>query len=105
MASHTIKVTGVSDELLRLLDARVRAQHATGRSEYIRELIRRDVLPHSEGQPAHSGKSWREILAPVHAATPPDETEEDIERFVDDLVATVRREHRERNERGVEEAA
>jgi metal-responsive CopG/Arc/MetJ family transcriptional regulator len=44
-ASHVVKVTGMSEDLLSLLDARVRERHAAGRAEYIRELIRRDVLP------------------------------------------------------------
>ena len=42
--SQVVKVTGMSEELLRLLDARVKQQQATGRAEYIRELIRRDAL-------------------------------------------------------------
>ncbi len=42
--SHVVKVTGMSEELLELLDARVKQQQATGRAEYIRELIRRDAL-------------------------------------------------------------
>jgi metal-responsive CopG/Arc/MetJ family transcriptional regulator len=93
MASHTIKVTGVSDGLLQLLDRRIEAQHATGRAEYIRELIRKDVLT-GEGTP--TSRTFREIVAPVHDATPPDEAEADTEQFVDDLVATVRRERREK---------
>jgi metal-responsive CopG/Arc/MetJ family transcriptional regulator len=92
MASHTIKVTGVSDGLLQLLDRRIEAQHATGRAEYIRELIRRDVLA-GEGPPAD--RTFREIVAPVHDATPPHESEEETEQFVDDLIAKVRRERRE----------
>jgi len=42
--SQVVKVTGMSEELLRLLDARIKEQRATGRAEYIRELIRRDAL-------------------------------------------------------------
>lgn len=34
----------MSPELLALLDARVKERHAAGRAEYVRELIRRDVL-------------------------------------------------------------
>lgn len=41
---RTIKVTGVSDELVSLLDAKIREVHAAGRAEYVRELIRKDVL-------------------------------------------------------------
>ena len=40
----------MSEELLKLLDARVRQQQATGRAEYIRELIRRDALSPSPPQ-------------------------------------------------------
>lgn len=78
MPSHTIKVTGVSDELLKLLDERVRCQHSIGRSEYIRELIRKDVLGH--------GRTFREILAPVHAAnrTLPD-TDEELNTFFNEV--------------------
>ena len=46
-ASHVVKVTGMSAELLELLDAWVKQQQATGRAEYIRELIRRDALTSS----------------------------------------------------------
>ena len=42
--AHVVKVTGVSDELLRLFDERVRELHYAGRAEYVRELIRRDLL-------------------------------------------------------------
>ena len=42
--SQVVKMTGMSEELLRLLDARIKEQRATGRAEYIRELIRRDAL-------------------------------------------------------------
>jgi metal-responsive CopG/Arc/MetJ family transcriptional regulator len=96
MASHTIKVTGVSDELLRLLDQRIQAQHATGRAEYIRELIRKDVL--AERRTVRT-RSFRDIVAPLEEAIPPGETEEESQQFVDDLIATVRRERREQQRR------
>ena len=56
--SHVIKITGFPDELLKLLDARVKERHATGRAEYLRELVRKDLLPEE--------KTFREILAEVH---------------------------------------
>jgi len=93
MASHTIKVTGVSEELLQLLDRRVQVQQAAGRAEYIRELIRRDALADEDQS---QRRSFRDIVAPVHAATPDEETEEESEAFGEDLLATVRRERRER---------
>jgi hypothetical protein len=73
--SHVVKVTGVSDELLGLLDSRVLARHATGRSEYIRELLKRDLI----GEP-----TFRQILAPMHAQGRelPD-TEEELDVFFD----------------------
>jgi hypothetical protein len=63
-ASHVVKVTGMSEELLGLLDARVKQQQATGRAEYIRELIRRDaltplVVPTSQAQGAPRQKARR----------------------------------------------
>lgn len=96
MASHTIKVTGVSDELLRLLDERIQAQHSTGRSEYIRELIRRDLL----GGPVHANlqrpRSFREILAPVYEETQRqgvsnDEIDHDIEEAIRETRAERRK--------------
>ena len=90
MRTHTIKVSGVSEELLHLLDEKVQSQHVTGRAEYIRELIRRDVLG-----PTAPKRTLREILAPVHAETRErGYTEEDIEQFVDEAVTAHRREQR-----------
>ena len=62
-ASHVVKVTGMSAELLELLDARVKQQQATGRAEYIRELIRRDALTSSATPtpPARRHKARRRI--------------------------------------------
>ena len=74
-ASQVVKVTGMSEELLRLLDARVKQQQATGRAEYIRELIRRDALaPHEHKPRRHKTRrrsaedaSERGLLAEYHA--------------------------------------
>lgn len=73
--SQVVKVTGISDELLRLLDARVQQQQATGRAEYIRELIRRDALSVSQLHKPRRHKarrrggaaSERDLLAEYHA--------------------------------------
>lgn len=92
MASHTIKVSGMSDALLRLLDERLREQHSTGRSEYIRELIRRDVLG-NRGNSLTADRSFREILAPVHEETRRSgETEAEIEAFLREQLEAHRRE-------------
>ena len=63
-ASRVVKVTGMSGELLELLDLRVRQQHAGGRSEYIRELIRRDVLSSQRLGPVSPDQS---LLDEYHA--------------------------------------
>ena len=61
--SCVVKVTGMSPELIALLDARVREQHAAGRAEYVRELIRRDVLSR---RPLPAAPSGQEMLAEYH---------------------------------------
>jgi hypothetical protein len=53
--THVVKVTGVPTEMLRLLDERAQRQHFGGRAEYIRELIRRDVLSEAAYKPASVG--------------------------------------------------
>jgi len=79
LKSHIVKVTGITDELLQLLDERVRQRHSTGRAEYIRELIRRDVL-------GDSAATFREILTPIHAdAQERPQTEEQLEAYFDQV--------------------
>jgi len=95
MPSHTIKVTGVSPELLQLLDERIRAQHAAGRSDYIRELIRKDILEAPANGGAPPARSFREILAPVHAETERQGySDEEIDQDIEDAVRETRAERR-----------
>jgi len=42
MSTHTIEVTGIPEETLRLLDDRVR-QHGGDRAEYLRHLLEKDL--------------------------------------------------------------
>jgi len=106
MASRTIKVTGVPEELLQLLDRRIRAQHATGRSEYIRELIRRDVLV----TPGAATSGWPspevpfgELLAPIQAeAERAGEGEDETEKFLREQLEAHRRQRRTRIQAGAE---
>lgn len=82
MPSHTIKVTGVPEELVKLLDERVKRRHGAGRSEYIRELIRRDVLG--------TDPSLRDLLAPIHADTKRrGTTEAEVDQLVDELRSEI----------------
>lgn len=91
MASRTIKISGVSTELLKLLDERISAQRAGGRSQYLRELIRRDVVSGALANGA--GSSFREILAPVHEETHRlGYTNDEIERDVEEALGDYRRE-------------
>ncbi len=65
--SYVVKVTGMSEAMLALLDARVERQQATGRAEYIRELIRRDALTGSGAAPGRGAKR-RKAHSPRAAA-------------------------------------
>ena len=88
MASRTIRVSGISDELLHRLDEKVRQQHAASRAAYIRELICRDVRG-----PEMPTRTLRELLAPVHAETRERAyTEGDVEPFAEEALLAYRRE-------------
>ena len=85
-STHTIKVTGVSGELLSLLDDRIRTQHSSGRAEYIRELIRRDVLSAKEQRGPSADQPFREMLAPLHAeAKLRGYTEEELDGLLEEV--------------------
>jgi hypothetical protein len=57
-------------------------------SHTIKDVLANGRLP--------SGRTFREIVAPLHDATPPEEREEESAQFVADLIATVRQERREK---------
>lgn len=97
MPSHTIKVTGVSTELLHLLDERIRERHSACRAEYIRELIRKDLL---EMGKTPQRRTFREIVTPLHDSAPADETDEESDQFVDELISKTRRDRQNGEKRG-----
>ena len=68
-SSPAIEVTGVSDELLSLLEDRIRSRRSPGRAAYIRELIRHDLLLAEENGGPTPDQTFREILAPLHLET------------------------------------
>lgn len=79
MAPHTITVSGISDELLRLLDEQIQEQRSTGRSEYVPVPIR----PGEPEQRSAHARTIREILVRVHEKTHRScETEEEMEAFL-----------------------
>ena len=87
--SHVVKITGITEELLGMLDDRVRQRHATGRSEYIRELLRRDLL-------GDAGPSLRQILAPVHEqGRTITESDEELDSLFDSARDEVYKERRQ----------
>ena len=61
MPTHTIKISGLSEETLRRLDRRARAQ-GEGRSDHVRKLIEQDFA-HEEAR--QSGRSFDEALAAI----------------------------------------
>jgi len=66
---HTIEVAGIPDDLLKLLDERVR-QTGSDRTEYILKLLQRDLLEtpprsHRDAHP-HADMTFAELLLPVH---------------------------------------
>jgi hypothetical protein len=98
METHTIEVAGIPDELLELLDERVR-QRGGDRASFIRELIRkelqRDVPPSDEGPLPQSGMSFDELLSPVHEqAAARGITEDEMERLFEEARERVREEKR-----------
>lgn len=94
--AHTIKVSGVSPELLSRVDERWRERHFADRSEYVRELIRRDVLA-GEGAPRTLSESVRAIFGAVHEEVARrGYTDEEIAADVAGALAEVRAERPDR---------
>ena len=84
--AQTIKVSGIPDEMARKLDERWRSQHYADRSEYIRELVRRDLRAASLGDFVQ--QTFGAALM---------ESEETIDRDVADAIREVRSDRRKRS--------
>ena len=98
MATHTIEIADIPDELLDLLDEHVR-QWGGDRASFIRDLIRKELQPHSSpsrrGPGPHSRTSFAEILEPVHQQVAESGmTEEDLDRLFEEARERVREEKR-----------
>lgn len=102
--AHNILVEGISDELLELLDDRVRRGHAASRGDYIRELLRKhlhiDELAALYARTAvlsPPNMSFAEIVAPLQEEVRlKDYTEEEMNTLLNETLAEVRREKRQR---------
>jgi metal-responsive CopG/Arc/MetJ family transcriptional regulator len=104
METHVIEVTGISDELLRLLDERVR-QKGGDRSSLIRELIQKELqgTPRSRRKTnrPHAEMSFEEILRPVHRQVEESGiTDEELDRMFEEARAQVRSERKQSRSRG-----
>lgn len=97
MASRTIKVTGIPEELLQRLDRHIQTLPVTGRSEYIRELIHRDVLESRATPPGWPSPElpFSELLAPLQEeAVVRGESEDETEEILCRELAAHRHERR-----------
>jgi hypothetical protein len=69
MGSHTIEVTEIPDELIELLDERIR-QTGGDRASFLRELMQRELKgtpgPCPKNGHPNSEMSFKEILGPIH---------------------------------------
>jgi metal-responsive CopG/Arc/MetJ family transcriptional regulator len=84
--AHTIKISGISDDLIARVE-RWRGQHFADRSEYIRELIRKDVLPNSQTV----SESVKAIFGAVHEeVTRLGYSDEEIARDVAEALSETR---------------
>lgn len=86
--ANVVKISGISDEMIALIDAKWKAEHFADRSEYVRELVRRDLATTKTKSLSEGVKA---IFGTVHeqlAAYGLDESE--IDSDVDKALAEVR---------------
>lgn len=86
--ANVVKISGISDEMMALIDAKWKAEHFADRSEYVRELVRRDL---ATMKAKSLSEGVKEIFGTVHeqlAAYGLGESE--IEADVDKALAEVR---------------
>jgi hypothetical protein len=83
----SIQLPEIPEELLHRLDERAR-RAGVDRGTYVRQLIERDLLPPDSRMP------FRDILAPLHAASQ-GTSEGELERLVTEELNAARRERRD----------
>lgn len=89
--AHTIKISGVSDELLRRVDERWKGRHYADRSEYVRDLIRKDVLGEQENATPNFSAGIRSLFRELHdKANREGWTDEAISENINVALAEVR---------------
>ena len=91
--AHTIKVSGISNELLSRVDERWKGQHYADRSEYVRDLIRKDVIAElsTEKLPSLS-EGIRSLFGALHdEAAKRGYSDEEIAADVEEALSEVRK--------------
>lgn len=98
--AHTIKISGVSDELLSRVDERWKGKHYADRSEYVRDLIRKDVLGESGGEAPSFSQGLRSLFGALHdEATKRGISDEEISADVTEALSEVRSERGKKSKR------
>ena len=82
----SIQLPEIPEDLIHRLDERA-SRAGVDRAAYVRRLIERDLLP------PHTGMTFGEILAPVHAATE-GISQDELEKLVTEELDAARRERR-----------
>ena len=93
--AHTIKISGVSDELLRRVDERWKGRHYADRSEYVRDLIRKDVLGEQGNATPTFSEGIRSLFGALHSrANQEGWTDSEIAEDVENALIEVRQKKR-----------
>jgi hypothetical protein len=97
MANHTIEVAGIPDELMRLLEARVR-ETGGDRDAFIREVLVKELQDRQEPDRSakpHADLTFQEILRPVHRQVAESgTTDEELDEIFEEALEQVRNERR-----------
>lgn len=97
--ANTIKISGISDELLSRVDERWKGQHFADRSEYVRDLIRRDVLTELPAGSPTLAQGIKTLFGALHEeAARRGDTDESVAAEIDDAVAEVRNVRKRRSQ-------
>ncbi len=93
--AHIIKISGVSDELLRRVDERWKGRHYADRSEYVRDLIRKDVLGEQGNATPTFSEGIRSLFGALHSrANQEGWTDAEIAEDVENALIEVRQDRK-----------
>lgn len=93
--AHTIKISGVSDELLRRVDERWKGRHYADRSEYVRDLIRKDVFGEQGNATPSFSEGTRSLFGALHSRAKQEGwTDEEIAEDIENALTEVRQDRK-----------